>query len=510
MFAFNHEVEISIENIPLPWIPKIELYYPDLPQFPIIYIHTYIGELRVIACPVAVSYDIRKDSSNAKFNVLTNVEPTETVKSKIASELAERIGYSQKISEEDVLACCNENEEHIALFKNLWKYIRASYGDFIPYGKYYEEIFSIVRFVAAWQPKTGRQSEMRMLYNFMSAFGESVQMPLKWKHLEFYVIPNLQDITNDSFAQFRKFSILKSAMSKLFTKYFTKTVIISNTPFLVMERAWKQNKDDFISCVTSPMFADGILSEDEKLYAEMLVDAFNRHAWRAAYFISAYMNIKTNYNTWSKDFFINFYKNGGKLKGYSEKVIACFLQQGFLNTEAIPIDTWIKTFYEYPLGIADSDCFFNSFSNLGKLERIIWLSSQSNKTNMKNFFDILWCQRYGTIGNGELRGINPIACYSCKLKKNCIGAANLKNSLVKLIDISQDVDLNTIFHSDNLIRYICILDNGVPKKCYRNNHGASLLVDEFSGYILTTQNRIPEELCAMDMLTFEMFITANK
>lgn len=77
---------------------------------------------------------------------------------------------------------------------------------------------------------------------------------------------------------------------------------------------------------------------------------------------------------------------------------------------------------------------------------------------MKNFFDILWCQRYGTIGNGELRGINPIACYSCRLKSSCVGASKSSNSLVKLIDISQNIDLDEILQDNNTIDFICVLD----------------------------------------------------
>ncbi|MGR5915631.1 hypothetical protein ACT7CS_01790 [Bacillus pacificus] len=366
--------------------------------------------------------------------------------------------------------------------------------------------FSIIRFVAAWQPKTGRQSEMRMLYNFMSAFGEKVETPKKWSHLEFYAIPNLYDISNNCFSDFPKFSILESAMRKLFNKYFIKTVNIDGINFKVMEHAWKQNKDSFILNVTDPMFSEGILSESEKLYAETLVDAFNRHAWRAAYFISAYMNIKNDYNKWTKQFFIDFYENGNKLKGYSEKVIACFLQQGFLNPEVIPIDTWIKTFYEYPLGINTNTQFFNAFSNLGKLERIIWLSSQSNKTNMKTFFDILWCQRYGTTGNGELRGINPISCYSCQLKNSCVGVDKNRFTNVKLLNNTSEEDLSAIFENNPEITYICLLNNGVPKKCYIRKKDVATLIDEFSGYILTAQNKLSNDLLRKDTITFEEFV----
>lgn len=115
-----------------------------------------------------------------------------------------------------------------------------------------------------------------------------------------------------------------------------------------------------------------------------------------------------------------------------------------------------KNFYEFTLGIADSDSFFNFFSNLGKLERVICLSRQSNKTKKKNFFDILWCQRYGINANRELRAIKPVACYSCKLKNSRVGATNKKDRLVKIVDIFHNVDLNTILIKDNAIQYNCV------------------------------------------------------
>ena len=32
MFEAKYEIEIQLENIPIQWLPKIEIYYPDLPQ----------------------------------------------------------------------------------------------------------------------------------------------------------------------------------------------------------------------------------------------------------------------------------------------------------------------------------------------------------------------------------------------------------------------------------------------------------------------------------------------
>lgn len=96
-----------------------------------------------------------------------------------------------------------------------------------------------------------------------------------------------------------------------------------------------------------------------------------------------------------KKLFQRFYDNGSKLKGYSEKVIACFLQQGFGQEEIIPVDTWIETFHKYPLGIESRTDFYTRFNGLGKMERVIWLASQSNKTNMRDFLIF-----YGVKGTG--------------------------------------------------------------------------------------------------------------
>lgn len=93
-----------------------------------------------------------------------------------------------------------------------------------------------------------------------------------------------------------------------------------------MPEAWKQKKEEFIQNVSGRYYSTGQLTEIDKYYSEILVDAFNRNAWRAAFFISAFMNIENiDYRTWSKNFFNTFYANDSKLKGYSEKslLVSC-------------------------------------------------------------------------------------------------------------------------------------------------------------------------------------------
>lgn len=517
MFNLKFEIQVTIENIPIQWIPKIEIYYPDLPQFPIMYIHTFCDEQRLIGCPVYYSVNnCNSGKCDITFTVLSNLEPNDTVNSLLKTEIENRIGFSDRIDLNIVKSCCNGNASYESLFSDLWNYIELSYGSYVPYGRFFEEVYSIVRFVSAWTPKTGRQSEMRMLYNFMSAYGESVTFPKEWKHLEYYIIPCYKDALNEDYSDFPTFSVLYSGMKKTFESTFTGSETIEGVTFKVLPSAWPQNKDEFINIISKPLHLNGVLTEEERYDVEELVDAFNRHPWRAAFFISAYLNItNSDYQTWNKDFFKKVYANGGKLKGYSEKVIACFLQQGFLNDEVIPIDTWIETFYNYPLGIKDKVEFYDSFNMLGKLERIIWLASQSNKTNMRDFFDILWCQRYGVIGNSVLRGINPIACYSCKLKNTCVGIKKCENQNVSLVTTPIDLDAinNGLSPIPTSADYICWFENKVPKKAYkkeRKKHSDNwVLVDEFSGYSLDSTDAFPDAILNKGMVSMREFINAK-
>lgn len=502
--------EITIKDVPVQWIPKVELYYPDLPQFPIMYIHLKCGENRIIACPVSVNYNLHGSFCDAIFTVLCNYDTSNDIyiSTLLHNEISDRIGIKNKIDLSTVVNSCHNNAEYESLFKDLWTYVQRSYGSYIPYGRFYEEIYSIPRFVAAWQPKTGRQSEMRMLYNFMSAFGEEVSFPPDWAHLEYYIIPTYDDVQNKDYSDFPIFHKLYHSMKLLFNEYFTITRTIAGVDFKVMPRAWKQNKDDFITNVSTPLLQRGIFTTEDKFYSEKLVDAFNRHAWRAAYFISAFLNIEnSDYHSWSKDFFKTFYDNGSALKGYSEKVIACFLQQGFGNSDVIPIDTWIETFYQFPLGISSKSDFYDSFDNLGKLERVIWLASQSNKTNMRDFFDILWCQRYGVIGNSELRGINPIACCGCKLQSSCVGLSKITS---KKVLVQNNITFEEIVSLDSSIQdslsFVCSLENNIPKKVYRKKDSCWILNDEFSGYLMTEENKLQQTLVDSQIITISDFI----
>ena len=144
------------------------------------------------------------------------------------------------------------------------------------------------------------------------------------------------------------------------------------------------------------------------------------------------------------------------------------------------------------------------------MERVIWLASQANKTNMKNFFDILWCLRYGVIGNEQLRGVNPLACSRCKLNSTCVGLAQIRLQKVYLTSTINPDGFDTLSSSiTNQISFICFLEENVPKKVFTRLNGVSwTLIDEFSGYLMTSDNALSKELVEKENISVDEFITS--
>ena len=508
--SLQYESIIEIENIPVQWGQKFELYYPDLPGFPIVYVHFTKEKHRVYGFPINACFKQKSEKTGSvELTFISNIDLDVNLELKALTkkELENRFGASNKIEWDDIKKSCKENKQYENFLKSLWEPTSKMHGKQLPFGKFYEEIYSIVRFVAAWNPKTGRQSEMRMLYNFVSIFGEPITIDSKWNHLDFFLLPTYDDIKSEKFLDFPKFKNLFEAMKVIWNEEFTLETSFKGRVIHSMRGAWPPKKEDFMNKVTGRLVSTKKMNQLQKIQIDRLVDMFNRNPTRTSFFIWSIMSIKdTDYRSWSKDDFIEFYLNSSNGVGISPKVVACFLQQGFEKEEFIPIDTWVGAFHEHALGIKEQKTFFETFSHLGKLERLIWIASQANKTNIKSFFDTLWCTRFGNNGNKELRGANPISCYECKLRPTCPGYSQImeKNVLVleshPSIFVSKQIRTKTVTtiidnHSNKAKNsnclFICITEGNVPKKIY-NMKGTGVnehwnLVDEFSGYLLKSQ-----------------------
>ncbi len=508
--SLSYQCKILLDDIPVQWGQKFELYYPDLPGFPTVYVHFTKENHRVYGFPITANFNqISDKKGSVEFTFISNtdLDADPELKTLAKRELENRFGASNKVSWDDIKKSCNGNQQYENFLKALWEPISAMHGEQLPFGKFYEEIYSIIRFVAAWNPKTGRQSEMRMLYNFVSIFGEHITINREWDHLDFFLLPTYDDVRSENFSDFPKFKDLFEAMKIIWNEEFTVETAFKGGSVHSMRGAWPHKKEGFMQDVTGRLVNSGKMNATQKTHIDRLVDMFNRSPPRTSFFIWSIMSIKdTDYKSWSKDDFITFYLDASSGVGISPKVVACFLQQGFEKEEFIPIDTWVGAFQEHALGIKEQKDFFETFSHLGKLERLIWIASQANKTNIKSFFDTLWCTRFGNNGNKQLRGANPISCYECKLRPMCPGYDQImqKNVLVLEDDDSAYVsatirrkEITTIAdnHSDKAkssnCLFICITEGNVPKKIYQladigiNEHWK--LIDEFSGYLLKSQ-----------------------
>ena len=500
----KYQTKIEFEKFPLHWIPRLEIFHSDLEHFPLHYIHFTLNNERVYGCPI--SFEIKNiiDSyCDIEFLLISNVDLNSNtlLKTHTKIELENRIGFSDKISIKDVHDICKHNKKYVKFFTNLWKIISSVYGNYIPFGRFFEESYSILRFHSAGNsPKTGKQQEMRTTYWFLESFGEKIKIENEWKFIEYFLIPNYDDILSGNFAKFPKFNDLFSVSKKIWNLEYRKKYKIGAKTFKTYSTKLPRSRQDISG------FYKSKLKEKELKIFENLVDAFNRLPLRAYQYIWSIMNIIENdYRKWTKKEFEKFYIESNK--GPSPKVIGCFLQQGF-NKEVIPIDTWIETFIRFTLGMNNPDkrsidkttiqSFFSSFSLNHKLERIIWIAAQANKTNKSEFFDILWCMRFGVQNeeNKNIRQNNPVSCYKCKFRKYCIGFEKIKSENVLVVE-KKDFNIKTnelktnklkkIFSSQQC-RFICVTEDKVPKKVLISTNNKWHLHDEHSGLTLYSKH----------------------
>lgn len=511
--AIKHEYTVTLDRVPVQWVPKFELFTNDLPNFPLVYVHHYENEKRIFGFPISASF-VKFERGTCipeiKFLSNTDLEHDEDARKIVESELSERFGISNRVRIEDMIEACKGDAEYQEFFKAIWeKVIKPDHGNYIPFGRYYEKFYSIFRFNAAWNTagRGGRQQELRIVYWFLREYGTRAKMEIEgYDFYQFFLLPTFGEVKEKNLSEFAKFEKLFKVIEKIWGLEFTFESDLLGRKIKSMQRTWPKKRDGFVKYLKERHESAGALTPEESHDLGLLVDMFNRNPQRAIGFIWSVMSIKElDYDSWDKEFLDQFYlkyfgSNSGTV-GVYPKVVACFLQQGFGNEFAIPMDDWILTFAKHPFGLdgvrLKPDAtkkeqllfthkeFFEKFDNRAKLERLIWLVAQSKKVNMDPVFDMLWCVRFGTTGDdNQLRQQNPIACYQCNIQNHCKGYAGIEDSFVwiKEGDIDENDRKNAI--KNNCV-FICATSSKVPKKIEKFETSRSseswLYIDEFSG-----------------------------
>ena len=73
--SLQYESIIEIENIPVQWGQKFELYYPDLPGFPIVYVHFTKEKHRVYGFPINACFKQKSENTGSvELTFISNID----------------------------------------------------------------------------------------------------------------------------------------------------------------------------------------------------------------------------------------------------------------------------------------------------------------------------------------------------------------------------------------------------------------------------------------------------
>ena len=515
-FELRYEHDILFDGIPLAWTTRFEFFTPDLEQFPLMYVHKKINvETRVFGFPMNCSVVEQYESGLCKIKLkfLCNLKQgNEHIDKVIFEELSHRIGFFDKVEFSDLETICGNSKHNLPLLTSIWTdKISKVYGSSIPHGKLFDEVYGIVRWSASGNaPRLGKTSELRMLYWYMKEVGERISFvgeTEKYNFCEFYIIPDESEIRSSDFTKFPNFRKYLKAVEALWNLEYTGKFEIGEYQFRYAEEKG-----------TLPSKA----TDFENRYAKLLPEYYDEISWLRQIFnrmpgrLYGYVwNMMTFIETGFKEpfrdreNFRDFVKFHHRKKDCSSKILACILQQSF-GLEALPIDTWVKTFIYYPLAInplnngksnnpskEDVDKLYESFAELDKLEKIIWVSSMGNKTNKTEFEDILWCQRYGTdMGDkGPCRGVNPLSCSQCCIRENCLGFARIKSESVV---VSQTLDAASELMLQNNSLFGIVTHHNTPRVVLISERDKIVLRDTHTGLSISTEIQIKDSISTVE------------
>jgi hypothetical protein len=570
-FALKHIHTIHFVDVPLAWSTRFELFTPDLEQFPLMYVHSITEMGRVYGFPISTRViDVKGTSSTIEVKFLCNIpEGTDESDSVIFEELSHRFGLANAVKTSQLNKICTGNSRYQSVLEEVWKgRIDKVYGNMIPHGRIYDEVFGLVRFSASGvAPKLGKTSELRMTYWFMKDMGQPVELLDEcepFNFCEFYLLPTKSELRRNDFSDFPNFDNLVQCLKPFWDSEFplrfklddldlaNMDVIRSNLnqrnlptkgnkkidlwgrlqKNMLLEKAYI----DAPEYRSTPSGGDELPNKAKKFeerYQAMFHDEFdtldhlrhifNRNCTRMYHFVWNLMTfIEHGYDNFTdRNDFKKILLYHHERKGFSSKVLACILQQCF-GYEAMPIDTWVKTFVIYAFGFDPTDDgkgdlslsntleLYDNFTHLDKLEKIIWVSSMGNKTNKTEFEDILWCQRYGTVEgtDGPCRGANPLACTNCSLRTSCIGFERISSGQMMVSDSMKylNAGMAAIYHGiqNSIIPpqsgiFGVLTENGVPRKAYLyDSKKTEFDKDMHSGYNFSMNNTISSQTLSVE------------
>lgn len=473
--SFRHNFHMG--DIPHRWVPLIHLYDPDLPLFPIYYFHVLNPGIQSPARPTredrAFGYvehiRVREEGgidvglvTNKNLSLGTNSGYREAVEREVRS----RFGINDPVKHSDVSSAFeapNESANHV--LSELWHRVVANaYGNLLPFGRLWDEVLGLARFVASWNPPSGRKGELIMTHYFATRFGERVQAASGIPQLDFFLLPTVVELLDESnpltdFGRYRDLVLVADQFAGLNGEEVDVDGV-RLTGFRSRPGEGRLDRAKFSAIlerdIDSPLQPTAIECNN----------TFDKNSQRTVIFLLMLDDIRKGRlkpESLTSSQCGSIYEG---LKGsyQAPKVIQIYAQQCFGNRDAFPIDTWMESLMRWPLSVwprtrirNPARTVFMGTRGLGKVERLLWVTSQSRKVHSSACDDAVWCIKYGAdTGAGgddrEPRGANPFACNIClaAVRQKCPAFAEIKNKTVGFNGASPTADFQvTTSNGDN-------------------------------------------------------------
>ncbi len=442
--SLAHRFRIDLPDLPSRWLPLIQLYDADLPLFPICYFHTHPTDMPVGNRPTqaqrAFGYVERlniADNNDASAVVVTNKNLSgadANYHDAVVAVVRERFGLNDAVIPGDVTACFQAPFVPAnAVLAEIWERVVPSYGGKLPFGKTWDEVLGLCRFVASFHSQSGRKGELIQTHYFASQFGERIQSAGGLSNVDFFLLPSLTELSDaaNPLAHFPRFARLVELAMEFVTQYCTQVTISGVT----LSRFSNPAGGRFD---TAKLFAlIGALPPALQASAFECFNAFGKGPGRTVLFLLMLADLRANRLRPGDITAAQFgaLQDGLGRTYQSPKVLQIYSQQAFGNRAAMPLDTWVKTFLSYPLQVAHLDAasyadVFQHATNLGKVERLIWLTAQARKVHSSACNDALWCIKKSTETNA--RGANPFSCTVClpAIRAQCPAHEQIRNRVV--------------------------------------------------------------------------------
>lgn len=442
----SHRYTITIRGYPIEWLPLLYLYDADVPLFPLKYFHVLPSDFPSGQLPGATDrafgYLERTHFTGSRLEVVIVcnkdlADPSNSVYlAPTRSEVSERLGILNPVTFADVSTPFQpQNNPANLVLGQIWqRVVTGILGNRLPFGRFFDHIFGLGRCVASFYSPGGRKSEWIETHYYCSQFGEKIPTAANLPNMDFYLLPTFTEVMNPNnpLSLFPRFKALLDAARDFHQRFCSVRSIPRGLTFSKFTNPFSGslNTNKLMNCINQ-------LNPRSIYPLIQCFNAFDKGPIRTVMFLQMLNDLVARRlapQQLNSSQFGAIYDN---LHGFYQtpKVIALYAQQCFGNTSALPLDTWIKTFMKWPLAIYPIRGnkvrrVLASASNLGKVERLLWISAQARKIHSSMCNDALWCVKYDS--RGVPRGANPFACNACfaNIRNACPAYSKIVNERI--------------------------------------------------------------------------------